>query len=301
AVIAQRLFGRYDGVGMGDLRGLSPIPGSRKPLFVCLPTTAGTGAEASRYFVAYDSRTGAKVHGKSWQLLADWVLLDPYFLHDSPPALLVASAFDAFTHCWESFLCREERSWFNEMLSIEGMCRVLGALHSIVREADRRDLRRLELLYAAAIGGMAISNVRTGDMHEAAGALLQDTDLTHPETLFVFFRDTIEHHRPSLADREALLLPQIGLRAPELDIHTLEELIRWWEDLFEETGLHADIEARLGRVAVPPSELVKHIFDRVRADRVWAEKEGPVPLKDDDIEEIARRSLGRFGLSDGGR
>ena len=140
---------------------------------MCVPTTAGTGAEASRYYVAYDSHTGAKVHGKSWRLLADWVFLDPSFLQDSPPSLLVASAFDAFTHCWESFLCRGERSWFNDMLSVEGICRLLSALHAVVREADGDALRRLELQYAATLGGIAISNVRTGDMHEAAGALLR--------------------------------------------------------------------------------------------------------------------------------
>lgn len=295
AVIAQCLFHTYDGVGMGDLRGLKPLTDSRKPLFVCLPTTAGTGAEASRYYVVYDSITGAKVHGKSWRLLADWVLLDPYFLEESPPALLVASAFDAFTHCWESFLCKGERSWFNEMLSVEGICRILDALQALVRRGDCRVSRRLELMYAATVGGMAISNVRTGDMHEAAGALLQHTALTHPQSLFVFFRATVEHHRPSIGDREELLLPQIRLRTRRLGVRDLESLLGWWERLFEETGLQAEINAQLGRVALPPGELERRICERVHEDRVWVDKEGPVPLRDDDIGRLVNGSLERFG------
>ncbi|MFA4964169.1 MAG: iron-containing alcohol dehydrogenase [Thermoleophilia bacterium] len=301
AVIAQRLYGTYDGVGMGERRGLSPLDGERKPLFICLPTTAGTGAEASRYYVTYDSRNGAKVHGKSWRLLADWVLLDPSFLEDAPASLLVGSAFDAFTHCWESFLCREERSWFNEMLSLEGMCRAMSALQAVVRGGDRSSSRRLELLYAATIGGMAISNVRTGDIHEAAGALLERSGLTHPETLFVFFRAAVEHHRPALADREARLLSELGLRAPELGLVKLDDLVGWWEGLFAETGLRDGIVEGLGRVALPPGELESHIYERVRADRVWADKEAPVPLRDGDIESLINRSLRRFGYDVTGR
>ena len=301
AVIADRLYGTYDGIGMGERRGMPPIDGARKPLFVCVPTTAGTGAEASRYYVAYDSHTGAKVHGKSWRLLADWVFLDPSFLQDSPPSLLVASAFDAFTHCWESFLCRGERSWFNDMLSVEGICRLLSALHAVVREADGDALRRLELQYAATLGGIAISNVRTGDMHEAAGALLQHSGLTHPETLFVFFRAAVDHHRAALADREARLLPEVRLRAPELAIECLDDLVSWWERLFVETGLHSGIERRLGRVDLPPGELERHIYERVHADRVWVDKEAPVPFDDGDIERLIGEALERFGYYATGR
>ena len=84
AVMAGALYGTYDGVGMGELRGLEVLPGRPAPLLLCVPTTAGTGAEVSRYYVTYDCATRAKVHGKSWRLLADWVLLDPFVLRDSP-------------------------------------------------------------------------------------------------------------------------------------------------------------------------------------------------------------------------
>lgn len=295
AVIAGELYGTYDGVGMGELRGVPVLPHALRPLFVALPTTAGTGAEASRYYVTYDCVTGGKIHGKSWRLLADWVLLDPYFLAGSSLQLLVACAFDAFVHHWESFVCREERSWFNEMLSIEGICRVLHGLEGILSDHGDRGMLSLELQYAASLGGVAISNVRTGEVHEAAGALLERSSLTHPETLFVFFETAVDRYRGAIADRLALLLPQLAARVPEAGISSLDDLLAWWGRAFETVGLRHRIVEGLGRVDLGASELEGHIVGRVKADRVWAEKEGPVPLGDDDIRELVAGSLRRFG------
>ena len=295
AAIAERLYGTYDGVGMGDLRGVPVLPGATRPLLLCVPTTAGTGAEVSRYYVIYDSATGSKVHGKSWRLLADWVLLDPVVLRHAPAALLIGCAFDAFVHCWESFLCRGERSWFNEMLSVEGICRVLNGLEAVANAAEPDLKPLLELQYAAAIGGIAISNVRTGNIHEAAGALLEYSCLTHPGTLYVFFRDAVEQYGDVIADRLARLLPALAAMAPQVRIRDLDGLLAWWERRFADVGLDESVRAGLGRVGLPAGELERHIYDRVHADRVWADKESPVTLSDADIEQFVTRSLTRFG------
>ncbi len=295
AVMAGMLYGTYDGVGMGERRGMPVLPDAARPLFVALPTTAGTGAEASRYYVTYDSVTRAKIHGKSWRLLADWVLLDPHFLLESPLDLLVACAFDAYVHLWESLLCRGERSWFNEMLSVEGICRVLHGLSTVLAGGPSRADGLLELQYGASLGGVAISNVRTGDIHEAAGALLEHSSLSHPETLFVFFETAVDRYRDAVTDRLALLLPQLEARVPEAGVATLDDLVAWWVRAFDLAGLRRHIAGGLGRVGLPSGELENHIVARVRADRVWAEKEGPVPFGDHDIEKLVRQSLQRFG------
>ena len=294
AVIAGALYGTYDGVGMGERRGLPVLPDTARPLFVALPTTAGTGAEASRYYVTYDSVTRAKVHGKSWRLLADWVLLDPWFLADSPRDLLVGCAFDAFVHLWESFICREERSWFNEMLSVEGIGRVMHGLGEVL-DGAAGDEALLELQYAASLGGIAISNVRTGEIHEAAGALLEHSELTHPETLSVFFAPAVERYRDAVGDRLAVLLPHLAARLPGTAVGSLDDLLAWWDRAFDAVGLRERVAEALGRVELPAGELEEHIVARVKADRVWAEKEGPVPLGDADIAVFVADSLWRSG------
>lgn len=279
AVIGHWLYGTFDGVGMGARRGMAPLPGGARPLLIGVPTTAGTGADASRYYVTYDVVNHGKVHGKSWRLIADWIVLDPGFVRNSELSLLVNSAFDAFVHFFESFICRQERSWFGDMLSLDGMVRLLSALDRIIHRKQTDDETFLELLYAATMGGIAISNIRTGNIHEAAGALLEHTKLSHSETLMVFLRPAWRQYRAAIADREALLMRRLAIET-DLDLHNFDMVFRWWEGAFDTVGLSERIRAGMSAIKTPLGELRAHIINRVVSDRVWCTKESPVPLSD---------------------
>jgi len=292
AVIAQRLYGTFDGVGMGDKRGLRPLADAVKPLLVSLPTTAGTGADASRYYVTYDAHTAAKTHGKAWRLIADWILVDAEFIKTSPDSLVVASAFDAFIHFFESYICRGEASWFGEMLSIDGITRVIGGLDAIVNRNERDEDRYLRLLYAATVAGMAISNVRTGNIHEAAGALLERSTLTHPETLMVFLPVAYAQYRAEIAEKERRLLASLAHAG--FTFADFPALIAWWEALFAKVGLMKRIERGMAALTAPLDEVKAHIFQRVWSDRVWVEKESPRPLTERLVDDLIEESLNRF-------
>jgi alcohol dehydrogenase class IV len=296
AAICQWIYGDFDGVGMGSRRGVSPTANSKRPLLIGVPTTAGTGADASRYYVTYDETTHAKVHGKSWRLIADWIVLDPAFLRQSPPSLLVSSAFDAFIHFFESFICRQERSRFGDMLSLDGICAILGALNRIVHEDSRSDQDFLDLQFSAAVGGIAISNIRTGNIHEAAGALLELSSLTHPETLMVFLRPAYLQYKEAIADRELPLLRRLKAELPELGLSDFGSVIDWWNRTFDVVGLTRQIRDKMGSISASPEALRAHIFHRVRDDRVWCEKESPLPLDDDKVSSFVDQSLIKFGI-----
>lgn len=294
-MLAQWLYGDLEGVGMGARRGEPPRSDVRRPLFVALPTTAGSGAEASRYYVTYDETTRAKVHGKSWRLVADWILLDPIFLASAPPRLVLHGAFDAFVHYLESMVCRGERSWFGEMLSISGMTRIVSALGRLERmpETADRDDGRLELLYAASLGGMAISNIRTGHIHEAGGALLEHTSLTHAETLFVFLHAACEDYATTLDPQLAPLWKAFAALPDPPPIFGLRDVANWWSERFVHIDAVAPIAAEVARVS-GHSKIREAIFDRIWADRVWVEKESPVPLSAESVVSFVDRSLSRF-------
>ena len=291
AVIAKRLFGTFDGVGIREKRGIRPLPEAQKPLFVSLPTTAGTGAEASRYYVTYDDETHAKCHGKSWRLIADWILLDAEFICSSPDALIVASAYDAFVHFFESFVCRNEASWFGEMLSIDGIARILRSLDLLINGGRRDRKLYLELLYAATIGGVAISNVRTGNIHEAAGALLERSSLTHPETLFVFFRTAYDQYHMKIRDKEAVLMSRLKEAGLSREMNGIRDVILLWEGFFQKTGLLEHIQKEMSILREDWEGIRNHIFQRVWEDRVWCEKESPVPLSEEMVWNFIDHSV----------
>jgi len=298
AVMAHRLFGRIDGVGMGPLRGLDPLAGVSRPILIAVPTTAGTGADSSRYYVTYDAATKRKIHGKSWQLTADWSVLDPAFLRDCPDGLLVAGAFDAFVHLFESMICRGEQSWFGRMLSFDAIPRIVRAVDAAVRLGDRSSDNLLELLYSATIGGVAISNVRTGNVHEAAGALLEMTSLSHPETLLVFFRSAYDQYADATAEVSRDLLGRIASAVPWLGIGSMTDLIDWWTDQFRVVGSLSRIRAELEGLRPDRDAVRERIFDRVWSDRVWVDKESPIGLTKEAVLAFVDDALADHGLRD---
>jgi len=298
AIILHELFGTVDGVGVGKRRGLSPRPGAKRPVYVAIPTTAGSGAEASRYYVTYDKNTHGKVYGKTWTTVADWILLDPEMLSTMPTPTLVACAFDAFVHFFETFIAKHERSSFGEMFSLDGIPRIMGTLNTIVVHGCRDDKAHEELLYAATLAGMAISNVRTGNIHEAAGALLELTDLSHPETLFVFFRDAVEQYLGCIGDRERRLVSHLRLVPAFADFASMEDVIRWWEALFAKVGLDSRVRDSIVRLKPSLDKVRDHVFQRIFADKVWITKESPLALDEPAIRELIDRSLARFGISE---
>jgi alcohol dehydrogenase class IV len=195
----------------------------------------------------------------------------------------------------ESLICQGEASWYGEMLSITGMKRIVSAWDRIGRLVDKEqlDTARLELLFAATLGGMAISNIRTGHIHEAAGALLEYTRLTHAETLFVFMQSACEDYSPNLDSRLAPLWQEFSALSAGLQFRSLTEVAGWWHHQFERVDALSQITCEVSRVCA--SAVVRQaLFDRIWADRVWVEKESPIPLTADFISSFIDRSLSRF-------
>jgi alcohol dehydrogenase class IV len=285
AALAEWLYGNLDGVGMGARRGESPIAGRNKPLLISFPSTCGAGAEASRYYVTYRESDHAKVHGKSWTLVADWIFGDPAFLANAPLTLLVETAFDAFVHFWESYHCQHEAGPLSKALSLHGMDVVLQSLPR-AQEGDKAALSNL--IYAGTLGGVAISNVRTGHIHEAAGSLLEASELSHGATLFVFFAAALEQFCRVVAADSALT--NLIYRHCGNGQDTVSPLVDWWQSNFEKSGSLTNISAELSRVN---SHLLQQsIISRVTADHVWCKKESPIALDTEAIEAFVVRSLG---------
>ena len=285
AVCAHGLFGAYRRVGYGDLRNAGDRPGLRPARLIAIPTTAGSGSETSRYFLVSDAATGEKLVSRSWAIAPEIALLDPHFLREAPPAVLVAGAFDAFAHHWESLICRHERSPIVDALSLEGIALIVGSLDAARRDRTPSALEGLQR--ASALAGMAISNVRSGVLHTAGEALAAYADLPHPLTLMVFFRETLASYRAAVAATEARVLDRLD----DPRLRSLDDLVAFWSARFDEAGLSARIREALSRARIDRRALV----ERVLADQVLVTKENPQPLDRPAVEALVNRALDAAG------
>ena len=78
----------------------------RIPLFFAIPTTAGTGSEATLAAVVVNSATHDKFQIDDPKLVPSFAVLDPQFVMSLPSKLIASTGMDALTHAIESYIGR---------------------------------------------------------------------------------------------------------------------------------------------------------------------------------------------------
>lgn len=291
SILASIIYSSIDGIGIN-----LHITRNRKnkPLFISIPTTAGSGAEASRYYVTYNQFNNKKNYGKSWELISDYIFLEPKFISYLNNKTLVECAFDVFVHLFETAICKHEKSRFGHMLTLFGISNLMNALQSIIIDKISSLNHYASLMESATIGGIAISNIRTGNIHEAAGALLEKTSLNHPQTLFIFFRKAIEQYNKEITDFEENLVNFLRINNNLNHINSINDIIKWWEVLFDVTSSNYQIKKILKSEINDLEGVKQYIFDRIMSDKVWINKESPILLNHENVKELIDESLDRF-------
>ena len=145
----------------GQIKVLKRLP----PLFA-VPTTAGTGSEATLACVVKDPATGEKYAINDPQLRPEYAVLDPALTVSLPPDLTAQTGIDALVHAVESFLGRGGARW-SDAKALETVRLVFANLEKAY--ADGGDLRaRGAMLEAAYCGGVAFSRAYVGYCHGIA-------------------------------------------------------------------------------------------------------------------------------------
>lgn len=144
-------------VGQGRALNQPALP------FVAMPTTAGTGAEATRNAVLAVPEHGVKASLRHASMLPRVALIDPVLALDCPPEVTAASGMDALTQCLEAFVsCRAQP--MTDALCLEGIRRCMRSLERVVN--DGRDLdAREDMALAALFSGTALANAGLGAVH----------------------------------------------------------------------------------------------------------------------------------------
>lgn len=154
---------RLEGVGRGLAIAVPPLP------VVAVPTTAGTGAEATRNAVISCPRRGFKKSMRSPLMVPRAVIVDPLLTVSCDRATTATAGLDAITQLVESFVCRFARP-VPRALTLEALPRALAALPVAV-EHSGADAARAAMAHAALLSGIALANSGLGMAHGVAAAL----------------------------------------------------------------------------------------------------------------------------------
>ncbi len=196
---------RYPGPAERFLEGLEgscPIPGPCLP-WVAVPTTAGTGAEATKNAVVRALRLGVKRSMRSAHLLARAVIVDPTLTLSLPARVTGTSGLDALTQLVESYVSRTSTPFVQAL--VEGAFpAMLHALQGLADNPDDVDLRSAAS-YGALVSGIALANAGLGAAHGFAAAIGGMYDVPHGLACAVLLPHVLEANATIIEDRVAHL------------------------------------------------------------------------------------------------
>ncbi|MBU0752595.1 MAG: iron-containing alcohol dehydrogenase [Gammaproteobacteria bacterium] len=156
---------------MDHLEGVGPELPYRGPAtpFIAVPTTAGTGSEATRNAVlSVQGPDGFKKSFRDDALVAEWAVVDPDLLATCPPELIAADGMDAFTQLLESFVSTRANP-VTDALARSGIMAVKDSLLALHREQSAAARERMA--YASLMSGICLAQTGLGSVHGLAAPL----------------------------------------------------------------------------------------------------------------------------------
>jgi alcohol dehydrogenase class IV len=278
---------------MNYLEGVGPERPYRGPAtpFIAVPTTAGTGSEATRNAVL--TRHGVDGFKKSFRdelLVAEYAIVDPDLLADCPPPLIAGNGMDALTQLLEAYVSVRANP-LTDALAWSGIRAVRkGLLCWYQGGVDVADARA-HMAYAALLSGICLAQVGLGSVHGLAqplgslfaiphgvvcGTLLAAATRVNIDALLM--RDPGHPALAKYADVGRLLsaCPALDDKAAH---HTLLQQLDDWT-----TQLQLPALSSFGITQADVSQIVAN-------SRGSSMKTNPVPLTDAEIEAILRLRL----------
>ena len=199
-----------EGVGRG-------LKITQPPLhLIAIPTTAGTGAEATKNAVVSSNIEAAVPYKKSLRselMMPQLVLVDPELTVSVPSDVTAFTGMDAITQLIESYISRRAAP-IPQGLCLHGLKLAVPALPIAVNDGSSQPAREA-MAHAALLSGMALANSGLGFAHGVAAALGVTCQVPHGLACAVMLPAALHFNLPvrtrELADLERLFDPEIGI------------------------------------------------------------------------------------------
>ncbi len=176
-----------EGVGSGLTLQADPLP------VLAIPTTAGTGAEATKNAVISSVEPPFKKSLRSDRMVPRVALVDPELTLTAPPAVTASSGMDALTQLIESILSSRAQP-LPAALARGALPLAARSLEPAVLEPARREPRE-EMSQAALVSGLALANSGLGMAHGVAAALGITCGVPHGLACAVMLPAALEANR----------------------------------------------------------------------------------------------------------
>ena len=141
-----------------------------KACFIAVPTSAGTGSEATPFAVITDEKTGVKYPLADYELMPNMAIVDADMMMNAPKGLTAASGIDAVTHALEAYAAMLATE-YTDALALRSLKSIFEYLPRAYDGGPHDPVAREKMANAATMAGMAFANAFLGVCHSMAHKL----------------------------------------------------------------------------------------------------------------------------------
>jgi alcohol dehydrogenase class IV len=258
-------------------------PSGNKIPFIAVPTTSGTGSEAtSNAVISKVGENGFKKSLRHDNYIPNAALIDPLLTTGCPRALTVACGMDTFTQLVEGYLSTKS-SPLADALALDGIRAVIRSLENACK--DGNDLiARTDMAYASYLSGIVLANSGLGVVHAFAAAIGGFFTVPHGIVCGTLMgaanRITLQKLRDTGENPAALnkytILGQIIFPGSSSDKKAQDNFVRYLESLTENLEI-----ARLSEYGITEDTLSKIVTGA-------GNKNNPAQLSKEEMREILK-------------
>lgn len=263
-----------EGVGAGLKIAVPPLP------MIAMPTTSGTGSEATKNAVISSYDPPFKESLRSPEMMPRLVVVDPELTVDCPPHVTAHSGLDAITQLIESYLSRRATP-MTDTLALAGLEGVAEALPVAFDNGQSRAARE-RMSQAALLSGLALANSGLGMAHGVAAALGAVCKVSHGLACAVMLPCAMRVNAEVVPER----VTKVGelLAGRQMDE---SKCIATAFDVIDQLLDTLQVPKQLRQLGCKP----EHMKDLVRISRGNSMNGNPKELSDDELTNILEAML----------
>ena len=265
-----------DVFGIGLLRG-------RATALVCIPTTAGTGADVSPNAILLDEAERLKKGVVSPHLVPDMAICDPELTFSLPPPVTAATGIDALVHCMEAYANKHAHPVV-DVYALEGIRRIGRSIETAVKDGSNREARS-DVMLGALYGGLCLGPVNTAAVHALSYPLGGEYRVPHGVANSLLMPHVFRFNLPAMPRRYADIAVALGC-AEGADVNATAEA---GLQRLTEMSRNCGVPQRLRDVGVPEADLPRLAQESMKVTRLL--KNNPRELTAADAEQIYRNAF----------
>ena len=244
----------------------TPSLGRKHVKTLMIPTTAGTGAEATPNAIVAVPEKELKVGIVNGQMVADYVILDAVMIKKLPRKIAAATGVDALCHaieCWTS----NKSNPFSDLFAMEALDLILNHIEHACDDSEAMDAKN-KMQIASFLAGVAIAASGTTAVHALSYPLGGKYHIAHGVSNAILLVPVMKFNEPVCREKFAQAYDRCvhGAHTCETAEKKSAYMIQWMEEIVK----HLEIPASLKEFGVPTEDLEDLVKSGMEVTRLLA-------------------------------